>query len=137
MIYTWRQWIVALVAAAVCAAAVPATPANQPKAATAKASAAKSKRKPRYRSSAAPAPVAKAAPVKRRATVLKGPPVAKAVRQEASEGVFKKVADGADIPVENPATLIPFFEQLYRHQRGEMPGPLSATSNTTRSCASP
>jgi len=34
------------------------------------------------------------------------------------------VSAGATIPVENPAALIPFFEQLYRHQNGELPGPL-------------
>ncbi len=38
--------------------------------------------------------------------------------------VFQTVADSADIPVENAAALIPFFEQLYRHQRGEIAGPL-------------
>ena len=38
--------------------------------------------------------------------------------------MFENVANGADIPVENAAALIPFFEQLYRHQKGEMPGPV-------------
>ena len=28
------------------------------------------------------------------------------------------------VPVENPAAMVPFFEQLYRHQNGELPGPL-------------
>jgi lysophospholipase L1-like esterase len=42
----------------------------------------------------------------------------------AHEAVYSKVASGADIPVENPAALIPFFEQLYRHQQGQMPGPV-------------
>jgi lysophospholipase L1-like esterase len=45
-------------------------------------------------------------------------------RAEANEGVFQKVANGADLPVENAAALVPFFEQLYRHQQGEMSGPL-------------
>ena len=31
---------------------------------------------------------------------------------------------GRIIPVEHSAALIPFFEQLYRHQKGEMPGPI-------------
>ena len=43
---------------------------------------------------------------------------------QAHEAVYEHVASGANIPVENPAALIPFFEQLYRHQQGEMPGPL-------------
>lgn len=52
------------------------------------------------------------------------PRVSAATRMEASQGVFQKVSNGAEIPVENAGTLIPFFEQLYRHQKGEMPGPL-------------
>jgi len=46
-------------------------------------------------------------------------------RAAAHDFVYETVADGADIPVENAAALIPFFEQLYRHQRGEVAGPLS------------
>jgi lysophospholipase L1-like esterase len=38
--------------------------------------------------------------------------------------VFQNVASGADIPVEHAAALIPFFEQLYRHQKGEFQGPV-------------
>lgn len=45
-------------------------------------------------------------------------------RVQAHEAVYEHVASGANIPVENPAALIPFFEQLYRHQQGQMPGPL-------------
>jgi lysophospholipase L1-like esterase len=56
--------------------------------------------------------------------VPKAPKISTATRQEANEGVLQKVANGAGIPVENPAALIPFFEQLYRNQRGEIPGPL-------------
>lgn len=63
-----------------------------------------------------------AAPVRSR--VPKSPPVSAATRAEAVEGVGEKVADGARIPVENPAALVPFFEQLYRHQSGELAGPL-------------
>src|SRR6266404_1213062 len=59
-----------------------------------------------------------------RRVIPKGPPVSPRTRAEAHDGVFQKVAHGADIPVENAAALIPFFEQLYRHQKGEMPGPL-------------
>jgi lysophospholipase L1-like esterase len=43
---------------------------------------------------------------------------------EANEGVFQKVSNSVNIPIENAGTLIPFFEQLYRHQKGDMPGPL-------------
>jgi lysophospholipase L1-like esterase len=51
-------------------------------------------------------------------------PVSAKTRIEANEGVFEKVSRGADLPVENAARLIPFFELLYRHQKGEIPGPL-------------
>jgi lysophospholipase L1-like esterase len=121
MRHTWRQWMMGLGAAAVCAAAVPAVPANQAKSATANSSPTKSKRK-RYRSSVGKA-TAQTTAIKQR-VIPKGPPVSKSARVEANQGVFQKVANGADIPVENPGTLVPFFEQLYRHQMGEMPGPL-------------
>ena len=49
---------------------------------------------------------------------------ARATRTTAHQAVFRNVANAANIPVENAAALIPFFEQLYRHQKGEMPGPL-------------
>lgn len=38
------------------------------------------------------------------------------VRQALEAGIAR--------PTENPAALIPFFEQLYRHQQGELPGPV-------------
>jgi len=50
--------------------------------------------------------------------------VSAATRAEAHEGVVEKVSKGAQLPVENPAGLVPFFEQLYRQQRGELAGPL-------------
>ena len=50
--------------------------------------------------------------------------VNQATRIEAREGVLKKVANGMDLPIENSAALIPFFEQLYRHQKGDVPGPI-------------
>ena len=34
------------------------------------------------------------------------------------------VAESARTPIENPAALIPFFEQLYRHDAGELAGPV-------------
>ena len=54
----------------------------------------------------------------------KDPPVSASTRAEAHQGVVEKVSDGVDIPVENAAALVPFFEQLYRHQKGEMAGAL-------------
>src|SRR5271163_1371630 len=65
-----------------------------------------------------------ASAVRRRVITPRAPKVSAAIRMEANQGVFQKVASGAEIPVENPGALIPFFEQLYRHQKGEMPGPL-------------
>lgn len=56
--------------------------------------------------------------------VARGPTVSSATRVEAAQGVDEKVVTGASIPVENPAGLVPFFEQLYRHQNGELAGPL-------------
>ncbi len=90
--------------------------------------------KKRYQSSIGkPVPGQKKSPVKRavvatahaiRKVIPKGPPVSAKTRAEAHDGVFQKVANSANTPVENAAALIPFFEQLYRHQQGEMPGPL-------------
>jgi lysophospholipase L1-like esterase len=68
--------------------------------------------------------IASASVALRRRLIPKGPRVSAATRAEANQGVFQKVATGADIPVENAAALIPFFEQLYRHQKGEAQGPL-------------
>ena len=43
---------------------------------------------------------------------------------QAHDAVYEHVASGAEIPVENPAALIPFFEQLYRLQQGKSNGPV-------------
>jgi lysophospholipase L1-like esterase len=69
------------------------------------------------------APTAGARAVKR-VVVPRGPKVSASTRAEAHEGVFMKIANGADLPVENAAALVPFFELLYRHQKGEIPGPV-------------
>lgn len=45
-------------------------------------------------------------------------------QKEAREGVEQKIAKGASIPIANAPGLVPFFEQLYRQQRGESAGPL-------------
>lgn len=52
------------------------------------------------------------------------PAVSAKARAAAHEDVYQSVASRADLPVENAAALIPFFEQLYRHQRGEVAGPI-------------
>ncbi len=56
--------------------------------------------------------------------IPKGPPVPKQVRVQAVSYVASEVEDAASIPVENSAALIPFFEQLYRGQKGEGEGPV-------------
>ena len=66
----------------------------------------------------------KTAAVRHTAVVHRPPPVAAKVRLAAHESVFTEVARGAEIPVENAAALVPFFELLYRHQKGEIPGPV-------------
>lgn len=50
--------------------------------------------------------------------------VSASTRQEAQEGVEQKLAKGAGIPIANVNALAPFFEQLYRQQKGESSGPL-------------
>jgi lysophospholipase L1-like esterase len=133
MISLPRVGLAALVAVGVCLGATTAP-------ATKKTTAPSTKlRKKKYRSSIGkPAPktvATKKTPVKtaakkvvtsvhRRVTVPRPPRVSAAARMEANEGVFQKVSSGATIPVENAGTLIPFFEQLYRHQKGDIPGPL-------------
>ncbi len=130
MISLPRVGLAALVAVGVClGATAPSTPTKTPAPST------KSKKK-RYRSSAGkPAAAAKKNPVKRAAkkvvstarrasSRVSAPRVSAATRMEANEGVFQKVSNSVNIPIENAGTLIPFFEQLYRHQKGDMPGPL-------------
>jgi lysophospholipase L1-like esterase len=125
-----------VLALAGCAVSIAATPVNSKKQSTTKPASTKSKRH-RYRSSVGKPAAAKKSPAKRtvkkaaavpakarRRVIPKAPPVSARNRAEANEGVFTKVARGADIPVENAAALVPFFELLYRHQKGEIPGPL-------------
>src|SRR5262249_8876515 len=50
--------------------------------------------------------------------------VTPAVRAAAHDAVYQDITDGANIPVENTAAMIPFFELLYRHQAGELHGPV-------------
>ena len=130
--------LIFIAAALACAPlAVPATPNPSGKAAKKKKAApAKPPDKKKYLlSNGGPAPQAhktqapkpgiksRVAAVRRK-LIPKGPPVSASVRAEAHEGVFQKVANGAALPIENARALVPFFEQLYRHQQGELPGPV-------------
>jgi lysophospholipase L1-like esterase len=96
------------------------------KSAAAKAPSKTSSAKKKYVSNTRKPPVKKAKASAKKAPVktVKAPQVPAKVRAEAHDYVFQNVANGADIPVENSAALIPFFEQLYRHQRGEVAGPV-------------
>lgn len=94
----------------------------------AKASAKKRARKPVVTRVVAKKPAATTKvkkPAARRAAVPRSS-VSAATRAEAHEGVVEKVFRGAQLPVENAAALVPFFEQLYRQQHGELAGPLRA-----------
>jgi lysophospholipase L1-like esterase len=118
--------IIATAALALTASAQTAsTPANADK--PANPSARKRARKPVLKAVAAKKPVATKMvkkPAPRRATPRSS--VSAATRAEAHEGVVEKVFRGAQLPVENAAALVPFFEQLYRQQHGELTGPLRA-----------
>lgn len=83
----------------------------------------KTKKKKYVSSAAKPAPRIPA-PAAKRAKPVRISPAAAKLRAQAHDTVFQNVADAAEIPVENAAALIPFFEQLYRHQQGEMQGPI-------------
>jgi lysophospholipase L1-like esterase len=96
------------------APAKPVQPGNAPAKSQAKVRAKK------YLSSVPKLPATTPASAKARAVQA----AAAKIRAAAQDTVFKTVASGADIPVENAAALIPFFEQLYRHQKGEMAGPV-------------
>lgn len=47
-----------------------------------------------------------------------------AAKMTPREFVLTSLARNANQPIENAAALVPFFEQLYRRQRGERPGPV-------------
>ena len=121
------QICIALVTATAAAVAVQPTKSATSSSKTAKKSSAKKSAKKKYVASSG-----KASTSKKRTTVKQAvkklvpakPAVSAKVRAAAHEDVFQTVADRADLPVENAAALIPFFEQLYRHQRGEIAGPL-------------
>ncbi len=60
----------------------------------------------------------------KKAAAPKAAPVSAATAQSAQDFVNESLEKGLSIPVDNPAALVPFFEQLYRHQQGELPGPV-------------
>lgn len=112
----------AVVAAAVAVGTAVLPPSA--KSATTKKTKAQPKTKTKkYVSSAGKTPTqASAAP--RRVAPPKSAPVSSKTRAAAHDFVLENVANSADIPVENAAALIPFFEQLYRRQQGSSMGPL-------------
>ena len=111
-------WLAMMIATAV---AVAVQPAKKP-------TSRKTSAKKRYVASSRKPPARKAKSKTKQTAVrsrtVKAAPVPAKIRAEAHDFVYQNVADGADIPVENAAALIPFFEQLYRHQRGEVAGPV-------------
>ena len=54
----------------------------------------------------------------------RAPYVSPAVRAKAVAVVNEDATQGAALPISGSAALVPFFEQLYRHQQGQMDGPL-------------
>src|SRR5439155_3146850 len=60
-----------------------------------------------------------------RRSVPRAPVVSAAARAQASEDVSGMIDRTAGIPIENPAAMVPFFEQLHRAAVGESAGPLS------------
>jgi lysophospholipase L1-like esterase len=117
-----------IVAIAVFAAALAIAVSPSPvKKTPAKKTATKTKSKKYLSSGGKPAP--QPAPVSRKPAPAKPAASPKPAglsksRAAAHDYVLTNVANGADIPVENPAALVPFFEQLYRRQGGALPGPL-------------
>jgi lysophospholipase L1-like esterase len=63
--------------------------------------------------------------VARRRSVPKPPAVSLVARAQASEEVSGMIDRTAGIPIEYPAAMVPFFEQLRRTKSGEADGPLS------------
>jgi lysophospholipase L1-like esterase len=135
----WIQLWIALVTAAAAAVAVQPAKSLTPKKTTSKkktaaksASSKKASGKKKYVSSSGKSSgkrkstTRKAAATNnaKRASSGRARAAAAQTKAAAHDFVFQTVADAADIPVENAAALIPFFEQLYRHQRGEIAGPL-------------
>lgn len=66
---------------------------------------------------AAPTTRKKSGKSKKKQTKAAAPVVTPQQRKAAGEEVNAALEQAAELPVENVAALIPFFEQLYRHQR--------------------
>jgi lysophospholipase L1-like esterase len=114
-----QLWIALVIATA---AAMAVQSSKSPKKASSKTS--KTTGKKKYVSSTGKKPRSKAKTVAKKIVTAPKTFVTAKARAEAHDYVYENVAEGADIPVDNAAALIPFFEQLYRHQRGELAGPL-------------
>src|SRR5947208_16503741 len=62
---------------------------------------------------------------KKKSRVPKAPPVSAKARATANDDVTGWIDRTAGMPIENPAAMVPFFEQLRRLKSGESTGPLS------------
>ena len=126
-IYRPLHICIALVTAAAAAIAVQPAKSSASKKTPSKTASKTSSGKKKYVSSSGKATTSKKRTVVKQVTkkiIPAKPAVSAKVRAAAHDDVFQTVASRADLPVENAAALIPFFEQLYRHQRGEVAGPL-------------
>jgi len=103
-----RFWTVAAVFAAIAAVCLPAPQSSKSSKAAAPSASTKKKTTPRKTTRRRPATVR----------------VSPKVRQTALEHVTAYLERAADAPIENPAALVPFFEQLHRLQAGELTAPL-------------
>lgn len=56
--------------------------------------------------------------------IPKAPPVTAKQRAEASETVSGMIDQAAEMAIENPAAMVPFFELLYRNQSSDVSEPL-------------
>jgi lysophospholipase L1-like esterase len=65
-----------------------------------------------------------AASKKKRRSKPAAAPVSAKAREAALRRVTEKTAAASSIAIESPGAMVPFFEQLYRHQNGEAGGPL-------------
>jgi hypothetical protein len=76
----------------------------------------------------AASPAASKSSSRKKTTRRRAPPKAPAVsaktRADANRQVLDYLARALEYPPENPAALIPFFERLYRHERGEAAEPV-------------
>src|SRR5262245_47170901 len=70
-----------------------------------------------------PAKAAKKKPA-RRSRPPQAPPISAAERSEAADQVALTLERNIDLPLENPAAMVPFYEQLYREQAGLAKDPL-------------